>query len=69
MAMIVHTDVPQDSKLSQSLFSIYVADMSRWAELVKRICYADDITVLASGVTIPELGHKVNTVSFGSICY
>ena len=28
---------------------------------VKRICYADDITVWASGVEITELEHKVNT--------
>ena len=28
---------------------------------LKRICYADDITVWASGVEITELEHKVNT--------
>ena len=28
---------------------------------VKRICYADDVTVWASGVETSELAHKVNT--------
>ena len=35
--------------------------MLRPTEPVKRICYADDITVWASGVEISELEHKVNT--------
>ena len=35
--------------------------MPRPTELVKRICYADYITVWASGVEISELEHKVNT--------
>ena len=35
--------------------------MPRPTEPVKRICYADDITVWASGVEISELEHKVNT--------
>ena len=34
--------------------------MSRPTEPVNRICYADDITVWASGVKIPELEHKIN---------
>ena len=59
--MIVHTGVPQGSKLSSSLFSFYLTDMLRPTEPVKRICYADDITVLAQGVKIPVLEHKVNT--------
>ena len=29
-------------------------------EPVKRICYADDITVCTSGVKLPELEHKIN---------
>ena len=47
--------------LSPTLFSFYIADMPRPTEPVKRICYADDITVWASGVEISELEHKVNT--------
>ena len=43
--MIIHTGVPQGSKLSPTLFSFYIADMPRPTEPVKRICYADDITV------------------------
>ena len=35
--------------------------MPRPTEPVKWICYADDITVWASGVEISELEHKVNT--------
>ena len=46
--------------MSPTLFSFYLADMPRPTEPVKRICYADDITVWASGFKIPELGHKIN---------
>ena len=60
-ARISHTGVPQGSKLSPTLFSFYIADMPRPTEPVKRICYADDITVWASGVEISELEHKVTT--------
>ena len=60
-ARIIHTGVPQGLKLSPTLFSFYIADMPRPTEPVKRICYADDITVWASGVEISELEHKVNT--------
>ena len=59
-ARIVHTGVPQNLKLSNSLFSFYLADMPRPTEPLKRIYYADDIIVWASGVKIPELEHKVN---------
>ena len=34
--------------------------MSRPTEQFKRICYADDIPVWASGVKLPELEHKIN---------
>ena len=46
--------------MSPALFSFYLADMPRPTEPVRRICYAGDITVWASGVKIPELGHKIN---------
>ena len=49
-AKIVHTGVTQGSKLLPSLFSFYLADMPR--QPVKRICYADNITVWAAGVKI-----------------
>ena len=35
--------------------------MSRPTEPVKRVCYADDITVLASGVQIPVLEQQINS--------
>ena len=56
----MHTGVPQGSRMSPTLFSFYLADMPRPTEPVKRICYADDITVWASGVKLPELEHKIN---------
>ena len=59
-ARIVHAGVPQGSKLSPSLFSFYLADMPRPTEPVKRVCYADDITVWASGVQIPVLEQHIN---------
>ena len=58
--MMVHTGVPQGSKMSPTLFSFYLADMPRPTKPVKRICYTDDITVWVSGVKIPELEHKIN---------
>ena len=51
----VNTGVPQGSKLSPSLFSFYIADMPIPTDPVKRVCYADDITMWASGVNIPDL--------------
>ena len=60
-ARIIHTGVPQDSKLSPTIFSFYIADMPRPTEPVKRIFYAGDITVWASGVKISEPEHKGNT--------
>ena len=59
-ARIVRVGVPQGSKMSPTLFSFYLADMPSPTEPVKRICYADDITIWASEVKIPELEHKIN---------
>ena len=58
---IVRTGVPQGSKLSPSLFNYYVADMPRPTPPVKRVCYADDITVWASGPNIPQLESMINS--------
>ena len=59
-ARIVHTGIPQGSKLSPSLFSFYLADMPKPTYPVKQICYADDISVWASGAKIPELEVRIN---------
>ena len=64
-----NTSVPQGSKLSPSLFSFYIADMLRPTEPVKRVCYADDITVWATGVKIPDLEDSVNSYLEGIIAY
>ena len=58
-AWIIHTSVPQGSKMSPTLFSFYIADMPLPTEPVRRICYADDITVWASRIKILELGQNV----------
>ena len=55
--------------MSPTLFSFYLADMPRPTEPVKRICYADDITVWASGVKIPELEHKMNACLTEMSCF
>ena len=55
---IVRTGVPQGSKLSHSLFNYYIADMPR---SVKMVCYADDITVWATGPKIPQLESMINS--------
>ena len=59
----VNTGVPQGSKLSPSLFSFYMADIPRPADPVKRVCYADDLTVWASGGNIPDLEFSLNNYS------
>ena len=56
---IVRTVIPQGSKLSHALFNYYIADMPRPAPPVKRVCYADDITVWATGPKIPELESMI----------
>ena len=57
---IVHTGVPQGSKLSPSRFNYYIADMPRPTQPVKRVCYADDITVWATGPKIQQLESMIN---------
>ena len=57
----VHTGVPQGSKLSPSLFSFYITDMPTPTEPVKRVCYADDLTVWATGVNIPDMEDSLNS--------
>ena len=39
----------------------YIADMRRPTPPVKRVCYADDITVWASGPNIPQLEYTINS--------
>ena len=56
---IVSTGVPRGSKLSPSLFNYYIADMPRPTQPGKRVCYADDITVLATGPKIPQLESMI----------
>ena len=56
---IVRTGVPQESKLSPSLFNYYIADMPRPTPPVKRVFYADDITVCATGPKITQLESMI----------
>ena len=60
MSRKVNTGVPQGSKLSPSLFSFYIAGMPRPTDPVKRVYYADDLTVWTSGVNIPDLEVSLN---------
>ena len=55
----VSAGVLQGSKLSPSLFSFYIADMPRRTEPVKLVCYADDLTVWATGVKILDLEDSI----------
>ena len=49
------------TKLSHSLFNYYIADMPRTTPPVKRICYADNITVWAYEPKIPQLESMINS--------
>ena len=60
MSRKVNTGVPQGSKLSPSLFNFYIADMPRQTDPIKRVRYADDLTVWASEVNIPDLEVSIN---------
>ena len=57
---IVRTGVPHGSKLSPA-FNYYIADMPRLTTPVKRVCYADDISVWASEPKIPLLESMINS--------
>ena len=57
----VHTGVPQGIKLSTSRFSFYIADIPTPTEPVKRFCYADELTVWATGVNIPDMEDSLNS--------
>ena len=59
--LIVRTGVLQGSKLSPSLFNCYIADMPKPTPPVKRVCYADDSTVWATGSKIPQLESMINS--------
>ena len=54
----VNTGVLKGSKLS--LLRFFTADMPRPTDPVKRVCYADDLTVWAPGVNIPDLEVSLN---------
>ena len=53
-------EVDKPRLVSPSLFSFYISDMPRPTDPVKRVCYADDLTVWASGVNIPDLEVSLN---------
>ena len=68
-ARIVHTGVPQGSQISPTLSSLYISDIPRPTESVKRICYVDNITVWVSGIKILEVEHKINGYLMGMSCF
>ena len=47
--------------MSPSLYNYYTADMTMPTSLIKRVCYADDITGWASGPKIPLLKSMINS--------
>ena len=46
--------------MSPMLLSFYLFDIPRPTEPVKRMCFADNITILDLAVKIPELEHMIN---------
>ena len=65
---IVRTGVLKDQSCH---LPCYIADMHRPTTTVKRVCYADDITVWATGPKIPQLESMITiylfTVSHSSV--
>ena len=59
--IIFCTGVPQESKLSHSLFYYCIADIPRLTPPVNRVCYADDITVWASVPNTLQLQSIINS--------
>ena len=57
----VRTGVAQCTMLSPSLFNYYIVDMPRPTPPVKRVCYADNITVWATGPKILQLESMINS--------
>ena len=55
--------------MSPTLFIFYLADMPWPTEPVEWICYADDITIWASRVKLPELEHKINDYLTEMSCF
>ena len=53
--------------MTQPLFNYYIADMPRPTPLVKRVCYADDITVWAFGPKILQLESMIN-IYLSDVC-
>ena len=53
--------VPEGSKLPHSLFNYYIADMPRPTTPIKRVCYANDITVWVFAPKIPQLESMINS--------
>ena len=55
----LHAGVPQGSK--PVLFSFYTADLPDPTTPIKRVCYADDISVWASGSKLLDIEQKINS--------
>ena len=52
-----------------SLFSFYIANMPMPTEPIKRVCYADDLTVWATAVNIPDMEVSLNSYLEEIIAY
>ena len=60
---VEHENCPhwRPSGIQPALFNYYIADMPGPTSPVKRVCYADDITVWASGPNIPLLESMIHS--------